>query len=53
LTPDDPHPLPHILEYLDDACGAVVFTSLDLKGSFHQSIPNGWTKSGLDKTRPR
>jgi transposase InsO family protein len=36
LTPDDPHPLPHILEYLDDACGAVVFTSLDLKGSFHQ-----------------
>jgi hypothetical protein len=36
LTPNDEHPLPHILDYLDEACGARVFTSLDLKGSFHQ-----------------
>jgi hypothetical protein len=36
VTPNDLHPLPHILDYLDDACGAAVFTSLDLKGSFHQ-----------------
>ncbi len=35
VTPDDLHPLPHILDYLDDACGAQVFSSLDLKGSFH------------------
>ncbi len=36
VTPDDLHPLPHILDYLDDACGAKVFSSLDLKGFFHQ-----------------
>jgi hypothetical protein len=36
VTPDDLHPLPHILDYLEDACGAAVFSSLDLKGSFHQ-----------------
>jgi hypothetical protein len=36
VTPNDLHPLPHILDYLDDACGARVFSSLDLKGSFHQ-----------------
>jgi transposase InsO family protein len=36
VTPNDPHPLPHILDYLDDACGASVFSSLDLRGSFHQ-----------------
>ena len=36
VTPDDLHPLPQILDYLDDACGAKVFSSLYLKGSFHQ-----------------
>ncbi|OBQ33349.1 MAG: hypothetical protein AN485_18965 [Anabaena sp. MDT14b] len=38
VTPNDPHPLPYILDYLDDACGAEVFSSLDLKGSFHQFL---------------
>jgi DNA-binding GntR family transcriptional regulator len=36
VTPNDIHPLPHILDYLDDACGAEVFSSLDLRDSFHQ-----------------
>jgi len=36
LTPDEGHPLPHIIDHLDEACGAKVFSSLDLKGSFHQ-----------------
>jgi hypothetical protein len=36
LSPDDPHPLPFIIDYLDEACGAAVFSSLDLRGSFHQ-----------------
>ncbi len=36
VTPNYPHPLPHILDYLDDACGASVFSSLDIRGSFHQ-----------------
>jgi hypothetical protein len=31
VTPNDPHPLSYILDYLDDACGAEVFSSLDLK----------------------
>jgi hypothetical protein len=38
VTPNDPHPLPYILDHLDDACGAEVFSSLDLKGSFHQVL---------------
>ncbi|OBQ31931.1 MAG: hypothetical protein AN485_22840, partial [Anabaena sp. MDT14b] len=36
LTPDDQHPLPHIMEYLDDASGAAVMSKLDLRASFHQ-----------------
>ena len=38
VTPNYLHPLPQILDYLDDACGAKVFSSLDLKGSFHQFV---------------
>ncbi len=38
VTPNDPHPLPYIFDYLDDACGAEVFSFLDLKGSFHQFL---------------
>ena len=36
LTPDDQHPLPNIMEYLDDASGAAVISTLDLRTSFHQ-----------------
>ncbi len=36
LTPDDQHPLPSTMEYLDNACGAAFISKLDLRASFHQ-----------------
>jgi hypothetical protein len=36
LTADDHHPLPSIMEYLDNASGAAVISKLDIRASFHQ-----------------